>query len=75
VGAADEQYDSAHSRYQGTVSHDDKNIIIDGKPIRVFNEMDPSNIKWGDAGADFIVESTGKFLTKDGASVSWTLWL
>lgn len=64
------QYDSAHSRYQGTVSHDDKSIVIDGKAVRVFNEMDPANIKWGDVGADFVVESTGKFLTKDGASVN-----
>jgi glyceraldehyde 3-phosphate dehydrogenase len=40
---------------------------IDGQNIRVFDEMDPSNIKWGDAGADYVVESTGVFTTKETA--------
>ena len=38
---------------------DNGKLVVDGKPIAVSNELDPSNIKWGDAGADYVVESTG----------------
>ena len=47
---------------------DEKHISIDGKTIRVFEEMDPANIGWGDAGADYVVESTGVFTTTEKAS-------
>jgi len=43
-------------------------LIVDGKKIKVTNELDPTKIMWGEAGADYIVESTGKFLTEAGAS-------
>ena len=64
------KYDSTHGRAGQEVSHDkDSNTItIDGKPIKVFGEMDPSNIKWGDAGADYVIESTGVFTTTEKAS-------
>ena len=55
------KYDSVFGRYPGEVSHDDHGIIIDGKHIPVFNCSDPGEIPWGDAGAEYIVESTGKF--------------
>jgi len=62
------QYDTVHGRYQGTLAAEDGFLIVDGKKIKVSNEMDPTKIAWGEAGADYIVESTGKFLTEAGAS-------
>lgn len=61
-------YDSVHGRYPGTVTVDNGKLIIDGKPIVVSNEKEPEKIRWGDAGADYVVESTGKFLDHAGAS-------
>ncbi len=55
------QYDSVFGKYPGEVSYTDKCIVIDGKEIPVFNCNDPGEIPWGSAGADYIVESTGKF--------------
>ena len=52
------KYDSVHRRFEGDVSAKDKKLYIDGKGITVFAERDPANIKWGDVGADYIVEST-----------------
>ncbi len=48
---------------------DAKTISIDGKPIKVFGEMDPSKISWGDAGADYVIESTGVFTTTEKAGM------
>jgi glyceraldehyde 3-phosphate dehydrogenase len=64
------KYDTVHGRAAQTVTYDkaSNSIIVDGKPIKVFGEMDPSNIKWGDAGADYVVESTGAFTTTEKAS-------
>jgi glyceraldehyde 3-phosphate dehydrogenase len=56
-----------HGRYPGTVVVKDGKLVIDGKEIVVSNELKPEAIKWGDAGADFVVESTGKFLTEEKA--------
>ena len=39
-------YDTVHGVYKGTVENDDKHLIVDGHKIRIFNEMDPSKIKW-----------------------------
>ena len=61
-------YDSVHGKYQGKAESSNGNLIIDGKTIVVSNEMDPTKIQWGDAGADFVVEATGKFLDAAGAS-------
>lgn len=62
------QYDSVHGRYPGTVTVENGKLIVDGKVITVSNELDPTKIRWGDAGADYVVESTGKFLTEEGAA-------
>lgn len=62
------QYDTVHGRYKGTLAAEDGNLIVDGKKIKVSNELDPTKIQWGEYGADYIVESTGKFLTEAGAS-------
>jgi glyceraldehyde 3-phosphate dehydrogenase len=64
------KYDTVHGKASETVSHDKNagHLILDGKPIKVFGEMDPSNIKWGDAGVDYVVESTGVFTSTEKAS-------
>ena len=62
------QYDTVHGRYKGTVSHTAKELVVDGRPITVFGEKDPSKIAWAAAGAEYIVESTGAFLDKEKAS-------
>jgi glyceraldehyde 3-phosphate dehydrogenase len=60
------KYDSVHRKFPGEVGCDGNDIIVDGKKIPVSAERDPANLKWGQLGADVIVESTGLF--KDRAS-------
>ncbi|CAL1698306.1 unnamed protein product [Somion occarium] len=62
------KYDSVHGRFKGSVEAKDGKLWVDGKPIHVFAERDPANIKWGDVGAEYIVESTGVFTTTEKAS-------
>ncbi|BEJ14780.1 hypothetical protein CspHIS471_0405470 [Cutaneotrichosporon sp. HIS471] len=62
------KYDSTHGRFKGTVETKDGKLVVNGKPISVFGERDPSAIPWGKAGADYVVESTGVFTTTDKAS-------
>lgn len=61
------KYDSVHGRFKGDVSVKDGALIVDGKSIRVSAETDPSKLAWGAIGADIVVESTGIFLTEEGA--------
>lgn len=61
------KYDSTHGRFDGTVEARDGNLVVNGKTIRVTAEKDPANLKWGDVGAEVIVESTGLFLTQESA--------
>ena len=61
------KYDSTHGRYNGTVEVKDGQLIVDGKAIRVTAERNPADINWGAVGADYVVESTGLFLTKESA--------
>jgi len=62
------KYDSVHGRFKGTIEAKDGKLVIDGKAVTVYAEKDPAAIKWGEAGADYIVESTGVFTTIDKAS-------
>ncbi|KAK7886911.1 hypothetical protein WMY93_026532 [Mugilogobius chulae] len=62
------KYDSTHSRFKGEVKIEGDKLVIDGQKITVFHERDPTNIKWGDAGAEYVVESTGVFTTIEKAS-------
>ena len=62
------EYDSVHGRFRGETGYDGDKLIVDGKPISVFSERDPADIGWGSVGADYVVESTGVFLTKESAS-------
>jgi len=61
------KYDSVHGQFDGTIEHTADSLIINGKEVKVFNEMSPENIPWGDAGADYVVESTGVFTSLEGA--------
>jgi len=63
------KYDSTHGKFTGEVKHDDKFLYVNGAKITVFNEKDPANIDWASAGAEYIVESTGVFTTKEKAGV------
>ncbi|MGD8926663.1 MAG: type I glyceraldehyde-3-phosphate dehydrogenase [Thioalkalispiraceae bacterium] len=60
------KYDSVHGRFAGTVEGGDGCMIVDGKKIRLTAERDPANLKWGDVGADIVIDSTGFFLTEEG---------
>ena len=60
------QYDSVHGRFKGTVSVEGNTLIVNGKPIRLTAVKDPSELKWGEVGADIVIESTGIFLDKAG---------
>ncbi|TDL26906.1 glyceraldehyde 3-phosphate dehydrogenase [Rickenella mellea] len=62
------KYDSVHGRFKGSVTSKDGKLVIEGKPITVYAERDPANIKWSETGAEYIVESTGVFTTIDKAS-------
>ena len=59
------KYDSVHGNFNGDVSVDGNNMIVDGKKIRLTAERDPANLKWGDVGADLVIECTGFFLTAE----------
>jgi glyceraldehyde 3-phosphate dehydrogenase len=61
------KYDSTHGRFDGTVEVVDGNLVVNGKTIRVTSERDPKNLKWGEVGAEYVVESTGLFLTDEKA--------
>nr|XP_038949672.1 glyceraldehyde-3-phosphate dehydrogenase-like [Rattus norvegicus] len=61
------QYDSTHGKFNGTVKAENGKLAINGKPTTIFQERDPANIKWGDAGAEYVVESTGVFTTMEKA--------
>lgn len=61
------KYDSTHGIFKGDVEVKDGKLIVNGKSIRVTSEMDPKNLKWDEIGAEYVVESTGLFLTKDKA--------
>lgn len=63
------KYDSTHGRYKGEVRAEGNCLIVDGKSIKVFKEMKPSEIPWGASGADYVVESTGVFTTTDKANL------
>ena len=58
-------YDSVHGNFDGDVAVDNDNLIVNGKKIRLTAERDPANLKWGDIGADLIIECTGFFLTEE----------
>jgi len=58
-------HDSVHGRFKGEVSVDGNHLVVNGKKIRLTAIKDPAELKWNEAGADVVVESTGLFLTKE----------
>ena len=61
------RYDSTHGRFQGEVAVENGQLVVNGQVIRISAERDPNNLKWGEVGADYVLESTGFFLTDDSA--------
>jgi glyceraldehyde 3-phosphate dehydrogenase len=61
------RYDTIHGQFKGTVAVKDGKLVVNGQAIRVTAEKDPANLKWGEVGAEYVVESTGLFLTKEAA--------
>ena len=59
------QYDSVHGRFKGDIAIDGTTLIVNGKKIRLTALKDPAELKWGEIGADIVVEATGLFLTKE----------
>jgi glyceraldehyde 3-phosphate dehydrogenase len=62
------KYDSTQGRLKQTVTWTEQSITVDGREIRVFAEKDPSQLRWADAGVDVVIESTGRFTTRDAAA-------
>ena len=62
-------FDSTFGRLGRTVEHTPDSIVVGGAPIAVLSERDPAAIDWGKPGADVVIESTGKFRTRDGAAL------
>ena len=61
------KYDTMHGRFDGTVDYTDHSLIVNGHEIRVTAEKNPADLKWSDVGAEYVVESTGLFLTQEKA--------
>jgi glyceraldehyde 3-phosphate dehydrogenase len=61
------KYDSTHGRFNGTVDVKDGKLVVNGNVIRVTSERNPADLKWNEVGAEYVVESTGLFLTKEKA--------
>jgi len=63
------KYDSVHGRFKGTSEVKDGKLVVNGHAIRITAEKDPANLKWGDVGAEYVIESTGLFLDKAKAEL------
>ncbi|MBQ2816886.1 MAG: aldehyde dehydrogenase, partial [Clostridia bacterium] len=61
------KYDTVHGKFEGTVDYTENSIIVNGKEIPVFSCKNPADLPWGKVGAEYVVESTGLFLTKEKA--------
>ncbi len=59
------KYDTVHGVYEGSISVDGEHLVVDGNKSRVYHEMKPEEIPWGECGADYVVDSTGVFTTTE----------
>ena len=59
------RYDTIHGKFNGEIAYDESSLTVNGQRISVYAEKEPKNIPWGKEGADYIIESTGVFLTKE----------
>ena len=62
------KYDTVHGRFNGTVEEKDGNLVVNGREIKVFNEMEPKNIPWGELGVEYVLECSGVFTTIEKAN-------
>ncbi len=63
------KYDTVHGRFPGTIEYDEKHLIVNGKKILLLDSRDPNGLDWAALGVDYVLECTGKFLTKETAKV------
>lgn len=61
------KYDTVHGKFEGDLKYDDSNIYINGQKVKISNEMEPENIKWGENGVYTVLECSGVFTTLDTA--------
>ena len=61
------KYDSVHGRFNGSVDVVDGDLVVNGKTVKLLNSRDPAQLPWGELGVDYVLECTGKFLTKEAA--------
>jgi len=61
------KYDSVHRGFKGTVTADDEYLHVNGQKIKVLSEREPANLPWKEMDIDLVIESTGKFITREGA--------
>ena len=61
------KYDSVHGVFPGDIAVEGSTLVVNGRKIRLTAERDPANLKWGEVGADVVIEATGLFLTKEAA--------
>ena len=61
------KYDTMHGQFDGTISYDDESITVNGKKVMFYQKFNPSEIPWGKLGVEYVVESTGLFLTQEKA--------
>ena len=61
------KFDTVHGRFNGTIKEKDGNLEVNGKEIKVYNEMDPHNIPWGELGVEYVLECSGVFTTMEKA--------
>src|SRR5437773_5875340 len=62
------KYDSVHRTIPNRIGHSSNGVIIDGKELRVYANPDPAEIPWPESGAEIVVESSGRFTSRDKAS-------
>ena len=63
------KYDSVHGRFDGTVTVKDNHLVVNGEVVRVTAERNPEDLKWDEAGAEYVIESTGFFTSKEKAAM------
>ena len=61
------KFDTVHGRFNGTIEDKDGNLVVNGREIKVYNEMDPHNIPWGELGVEYVLECSGVFTTLEKA--------
>ena len=62
------KHDSVHGQFKGTVEVDGEDLVVNGKRIKVFNEKDPAQVKWAEAGVEYVLECSGVFTTLETAN-------